>query len=215
MGCWTPRLKRLVWGRPNRCQRPQSQGIQSQVEPGSTLCTSVICFRLKGCYLCSNGSDRRGSTCFASQAGQALHSPQATLYVAKSPLAGMTSFMRVMFPSEVPNELAHWMLLVHEPNTEACTMVDFLPQKPQAMGTAAQLLMGRSVQGRIRRHQFNSDPPFPRHKLGHLPDTWDDDAAAFCATYDQQLDLVNNDCKAFVEQFDQARQARLDDPPVV
>lgn len=88
--------------------------------------------------------------------------------------------------------------MVHEPDRGKCTVLDFLPQEPLELRTALQLISGRSVQGNIRSHEFPRKPPFPRHRLGTLSSDWQEDADAFCATFDSRLHLLQNDCKVFV-----------------
>ena len=93
---------------------------------------------------------RRGSS--ASATRQRLHTgSQPTLYVAKSPLAGMGAILRLVPASQIPAGLAHWMLLVHDPSSNIYIILDFLPENPLSMRTATQLLAGRSVQGSLSR----------------------------------------------------------------
>lgn len=118
--------------RPSSCRTPILQHVPAYA-PKSLSRTSRM--------------QRWPRVCCASEDGQALQAPQPILYVAKSPLAGMTSVLRMVSPSQIPAELAHWMLLIRDPVTKTCTVLDFLPQDPLATQTAMQLLTGRTVQG--------------------------------------------------------------------
>lgn len=88
----------------------------------------------------------RTVACLALRKGQASNS-QAILYVAKCPLAGMAIVTKLVPPSQLPANVSHWMVLVQDPGSGMCTVLDFLPQNPLAPQTALQLLSGRRVQG--------------------------------------------------------------------
>lgn len=106
---------------------------------------SLIHQRVHGLARSPGGSRSSLAMRNASNPADAQNFGQSTLYLAKSPLAGLSQLTRLLPPSQLPAEICHWMVIIQE--NQGYTVLDFLPEDPLAFQTALTLVSGQQVKG--------------------------------------------------------------------
>lgn len=69
------------------------------------------------------------------------------VFVARCPLAGLTGVARRLNLVSLKPVPSHWMVMIKDSSDESLVVIDFLPEEPLAVHTAASLLSGGSVPG--------------------------------------------------------------------